>query len=146
MDQSWEHPRWGIEFDWLAIDTLGSVALLSSAGYGAVPPIVIQHADRVDDAIDTVNRLRAIGAATDIIGPQSGGDYSDWHQAAARGLYAYDWNLWHGPYQRLASPTKPISIDELPPSAKSAARLVKISAAFSAASSITIDLLADPPR
>lgn len=143
MDRSWEHPRWGIEFDWLATDTLGNVALLSSAGYGAVPPVVTQHVDDVDAAVDIVNQLPAIGTATDIITPQSGGNYSDWHQAAARGFYAYDWNQSHGPYQRLASPTKPISIDELPSPARSAAQLIKISIPFSTANSINIELLTD---
>jgi hypothetical protein len=145
VDESWQHPRWGIEFDWLATDTLGSVALLSSAGYGVVPPVVIQHVDQVDDAVDIIGQLPATGAATDVITP-TGGDYSDWHQAAARGLYAYDWHQSHGPYQRLASPTKPISIDELPPSVKAAAQLIKISVPFSTADSITIDLLTDPPH
>ena len=116
----------GIEFDQLALDINGSVALLRSAGYGRVPPAVRQHVDLVDDVIDVVDELPVIGAATDIVPSEEDVNYTDWRQAAARGPYVHDWTTRHGPYQRLVSPTKPISPDELPLSTVTVAQLVQI--------------------
>jgi hypothetical protein len=117
-------------------DSLGHVALRSTVGYGAAPPVVVQHVDQVDEAVDLLSQLPKIGAATGRI-DAGGGGYVAMQDAAARGIYAYDWIMWHGPYQRLASPTKPLSVDELPPPIKRAAQLVRISVPLHNAELIT---------
>jgi hypothetical protein len=44
----------GLEFDWLACDADGWVALLSTAGSGVVPASVLQDVDAQDSAIDAI--------------------------------------------------------------------------------------------
>lgn len=140
VDESWEHPRWGINFEWLAVDPTGCVALFDSAGYGAVPPIVFQHVEHVDDAVDMVDGLPMLNKAIKKVRSE-GGDHTYWSNIIIRGLYVYDWELWHGPYQRLTSPVKLVSVDDLPPSIRSAAQLVKVSVPFSSVRSFTTAML-----
>lgn len=98
------HPRWGIEFDWLGVDRRGYVAVFTTAGYGAVPVDVNQHAADVDAALEQASGLHVTGSASDLVPSPADGDYSDWHAYSGKGVYAYDWRLWHGPYQRSLSP------------------------------------------
>jgi hypothetical protein len=139
--QPYEHPRWGTEFDWLAVDSVGCVALLSSAGYGPVPHNVAQQEDLVDAAVDEAEHLPTVGAAIEMVARQPTGDHSDWYQAAARGFYAYDWTVWDGPYERLAVPTRPVHAAELPPSVREAAQLIRFSITFAEAGRLTLNLI-----
>jgi hypothetical protein len=61
METPEAHPRWGIEFDWLAVDDQQQVALFTSAGYGAVPEAVLRNVALVDEAIDAVAQLPTTG-------------------------------------------------------------------------------------
>ena len=54
MEMPRAHPRWGIEFDWLAVDSRGQVALFTSAGYGAVPEAVLRNVPGVDEASQAI--------------------------------------------------------------------------------------------
>lgn len=42
------------------------------------------------------------------------GDTSFWEKFAERGLYAFDWKVWDGPYQRVCLPSEPVLADEHP--------------------------------
>lgn len=114
MQMSRAHPRWGIEFDWLGVDRQGHVAMFTTAGYGPVPVEVDQHLPDVDAALDRIGQLPVTGSAANVVRRSTDGDYSDWHAYSTKGFYAYDWQVWDGPYQRLSSPTVPVSISQLP--------------------------------
>ncbi|MFB9684938.1 hypothetical protein [Amycolatopsis plumensis] len=111
MKDEYAHPRAGIEFDWLAVDSSGALAVLTSAGYGPVPKAVSEHAEAVDAALERINTWPQVGDS--ISQPSETGDYTDWRDLAARGFYAYDWKDSSGPYVRLAVPTTPLTVDNL---------------------------------
>jgi hypothetical protein len=98
MEMPRAHPRWGIEFDWLGVDQHGHVVVFTTAGHGPVPENVNRHLNDVDGAIEHLHHLAVTGEADQIIKPASEGNYADWHTDSARGFYAYDRNIWHGPY------------------------------------------------
>ncbi|GAB3455353.1 hypothetical protein [Actinophytocola sediminis] len=137
MEMPSTHPRWGIEFDWLAVDSQQQVALFTSAGYGAVPETVLRNVSLVDRAVDAIAQLPAVGKATEVCLPGDG-DYSSWLTTAQRGFFTYDWTLWHGPYQRLAIPTVPIILEQLPTPIRQAAELVNFTPRFPNEAAITI--------
>ena len=133
------HPRLGIEFDWLGVDRQGHVAVFTTAGYGPVPVDVNQHHVGVDAALDRVSELPVTGSAGDIVRRAAGGDYSDWDAYSAKGFYAYDWQVWDGPYQRLSSPTVPLSISQLPADLRAVAHFVEFPVSFADAPEITVE-------
>lgn len=137
MEMPGAHPRWGIEFDWLAVDSQQQVALFTSAGYGAVPEAVLRNVPLVDDAMEALEQLPTTGMATKVSVPGNG-DYSDWLRAGAQGFFAYDWTIWSGPYKRLASPTIPILLKHLPAPIRKAAELVNLTLNFSHQAAITV--------
>jgi len=141
MEMSRTHPRWGIEFDWLAVDRHGHVAVLTTAGYGAVPESVNEHLAEVDAALERVGELPTIGSAGNIVRRSADGDYSNWYSYSTKGFYAYDWHVWHGPYQRLSSPTVPISVDRLPSQVQTVARLAVFPVNFADEPQITIEYI-----
>jgi hypothetical protein len=122
------HPRIGIEFDWLATDAGGRIAFFASAGFGAVPLAAAERAAEVDAAIDTIVSWSSMGSFIDET--DGNGVSSEWTDMAARGFYAYDWNHWTGPYTRVASPTKPLDIGELPPEVVGVVGLVRLRGPF----------------
>jgi hypothetical protein len=135
-----DHPRWGIEFDWLALDIDERVAMLASGGFARVPADVVAAADRVDAAMDLVRQLPLIGEATDVGMLDPG--IADWLQAAAQGLYAYDGLGVETAYRRLASPTRWLYLSDLAPAIRSAVELARFTVAFAEAEILTLDQLA----
>jgi hypothetical protein len=133
------HPRWGIEFDWLGVDHHGQVAVFTTAGYGAVPVNVTQRLADVDEAVDQVGQLPVIGSGSNLVRRSADGDYSSWHAYSAKGFYAYDWQVWHGPYQRLSSPTVPVSINQLPEELQAVCRLAVFPMNFADEPEITVE-------
>jgi hypothetical protein len=139
------HPRWGIEFDWLGVDRQGYVAVFTTAGYGPVPVDVNQHLAEVDAALDRVGQLPVIGSAGNVVRRSADGDYSGWHACSAKGFYAYDWQVWNGPYQRLSSPTVPVSVSQLPVELQAVARFAVFLVNFADEPEITVEY-AEPPE
>ena len=52
-------PLWGWERDFLAVDEVGSVALLSSAGYGPMPQSVLENRPIVESRRETAYLMRS---------------------------------------------------------------------------------------
>ncbi|WP_437963184.1 hypothetical protein WMF04_25955 [Sorangium sp. So ce260] len=103
----------GLEFDWLASDADGFVALFSTAGGGYVPDEFLRDTDAHDAAIDVVLASPASTAAR--FAPQlPPGSKNTWRMVAERGLFAFDSDLYGGPYRMVAAPANPIRIVELP--------------------------------
>ena len=50
-----DHPRWGIEFEWIAVDQAGYVGVFSTEGYGPSPADALREVDRFDAAIDAID-------------------------------------------------------------------------------------------
>ena len=101
----------GSEFDWFAVDRDGHVALFATAGYGPIPQAVLES---VDEQRQVETYLSSIPATTQAIHIGGEGDLEDWFAVARRGLYAYDWQHWNGPYGMIASPETPLHISSVP--------------------------------
>jgi hypothetical protein len=82
------HPDIGTEFDWIASDKEGRIALMSTAGYGNCPKNASQCRDQADDIIDWI--LIECGLKNiDLLLARP-----------EKGVIIYDWAHWHGPYKR----------------------------------------------
>lgn len=103
----------GLEFDWLASDADGHVALFSTAGGGWAPKEFLDDTDAHDRAIDAITRM---APRTQVrFAPQlPDGLVNTWQQVAERGLFAFDSDPNGGPYRLVAAPAVPISVAELP--------------------------------
>ena len=53
------------------------------------------------------------------------GRIDDWLETARRGLFAYDWQHWSGPYRRAATPSMPVLVTQLPADLREAASIVE---------------------
>ena len=126
----------GLEYDWLAVDAQGFVALLSTAGGGRVPDAFLQDVDAFDVAIQSVLSLPASTAADcslELAAPL----VNTWKLVAERGLFACDSDPNGGPYRRIARPIAPVRIDDLPTSIAVVARSVLLTnVAFDSATEI----------
>ena len=110
----------GGEFDWFAVDADGHVGHFATAGFGPVPAVVLTRLAELRELDERVLRLPAIGAATGHLS----GIIDDWLEMARRGLFAYDWKHWNGPYRRAATPSRPIALADLPPDVRELVQVV----------------------
>lgn len=113
----------GSEFDWLACDGEGHVGFFSTAGGGYAPDEFLRYIDSFDAAIEAIltvaPRTRAICALQ--LRPEL---VNTWQAMAERGVFAFDSDLFGGPYKLIASPTAPIRVDELPDQAADVVRRI----------------------
>jgi hypothetical protein len=138
------HPRWGLEFDWLAADRDRRVARFSSSGYGPVPASVLERVADIDAAVELTDYLPVIGLAIEVPAELSG-DYGAWMLMSSRGLYAYDWFGHHGPYRRIAVPTVPLRTVDLPARLLDAVELVALPLSFAEAVDISFPYANENP-
>ena len=128
---------WGWEWDFLAVDPVGHVAVLSSAGYGPIPAHVLEVRDAVERAVAIINSMPATRRSVHNHHRRDG-DYSDWYASSARGFYTYDWHHHHGPYELISSPAEPLIIATLPAAVRSAASILTIPHPFAGLATLTL--------
>lgn len=103
----------GLEFDWLASDADGYVALFSTAGGGYAPDEFLRDTDAHDAAIDAI--LASPASTVARFAPElPPGLKNTWRMVAERGLFAFDSDPHGGPYRVVAAPADPIRIVDLP--------------------------------
>ncbi|MDP2306306.1 MAG: hypothetical protein Q8P18_09795 [Pseudomonadota bacterium] len=106
----------GLEFDWLASDADGNVALFSTAGGGYVPGEFLRDTDAHDRAVDSISGMRARTRA--LFAPRlAPGLPNTWLTMAERGVFAFDSDSFGGPYRLVAAPEAPVRASELPEAA-----------------------------
>ncbi len=82
------HPDLGIEFDWLASDQNGNLALMSTAGFGTCPDASSQFRENTIETIDLIlSELNLKDADLLISRPETG-------------LIVYDWSSLKKRYER----------------------------------------------
>lgn len=131
----------GFEFDWLACDRDGHVALFSTAGGGYAPKEFRSDTDAHDAAIAAIlaGPERCVSMLAPALAP---GFVNTWRSVAERGLYAFDSDPNGGPYRLVASPEVPILVRDLLPKIASAVRSVElVSVCFSSTLSIPNEML-----
>ena len=95
----------GSEFDFLAIDDKGQVAVFSHGGWGPIPRAIVDRWEQAIKAVEATERLPVTTTAQEA--PGGPDDYSSWWLTKVeRGLFAYDWRNTYGPYQLTRSPTR----------------------------------------
>jgi hypothetical protein len=112
----------GLEFDWLASDADGHVALFSTAGGGYVPEKVLQDTDAHLAAIEAI--LDAAASTEARLAPELAPALTNtWRLVAERGLFAFDSDLSGGPYHLVSAPKEPVRLAQLPGSVRVLASL-----------------------
>jgi hypothetical protein len=91
------------------VDGEGHVGHFATAGFGPIPAVVLARLDELRELDELVLALPVIGEATGHLP----GRIDDWLEMARRGLFAFDWQHWSGPYRRAATPSVPVRITEL---------------------------------
>ena len=113
----------GLEFDWLASDGDGHVALFSTAGVGYAPDEFLRDTGAHDAAIEAIFASAASTRAR--FAPQlPPGLENTWRLAAERGVFAFDSAPNGGPYRLVAAPETAIRIPGLPNPAAEVVRLL----------------------
>ncbi len=97
--------RGGLDFDWLASDAEGYVAVFASAG-GEIPPAAVLRDP--DAHVRALGELLAAPACTRALFAPSGAGEGRWRAAAERGLFVYRCSPDGGPYRLAAAPESPI--------------------------------------
>jgi len=87
-----------------------------------------------------VEALQALPLTTEAVRetPLGDGDYSDWYALSERGLFAYDWHNYEGPFLRFSRPREPIRVQALSDEARRVAQLVTCSGEFRSSSTLTL--------
>jgi len=103
----------GLEYDWLASDADGHVALFRTAGGGYAPEAFLMDTDAHDKAIDAI--LASTASTTGRFAPELATALKNtWRLAAERGLFAFDSDANGGVYRLVAAPLVPMHVSQVP--------------------------------
>lgn len=113
----------GLEFDWLATDSQGFVGLFSTAGGGYTPPTFLEDTEAYDRAIEMIlaQPVRTNASCERELHPKL---TNTWRMMAERGVFAFDSDLFGGPYRRIATPDVPVRAEQLPAAVAEVARRI----------------------
>ncbi|SMF41360.1 hypothetical protein [Pseudobacteriovorax antillogorgiicola] len=102
----------GFEYDWLACDEIGNIALFSTAGGGFAPAAFLEDTDKYDEMIDRL-KSQSVTSSAAFAPKLSDGLPNIWKELAERGIYSFDSDEDGGPYRLIGVPDKPIKLDKL---------------------------------
>lgn len=103
----------GREYDWLGCDAEEHVAIFSTAGAGYAPASFLSDPEAHEAAIASILSGPACGSP--VVAPELPPWCTNtWRLLAERGLFAFDSDPCGGPYQRVAVPSVPIHVSDLP--------------------------------
>jgi hypothetical protein len=116
----------GAEYDWLAGDQDGHVALFTTAGGGYAPDTFLLDTDAHANAIRAV--LAGPARTSARFAPLLAAQYENtWELVAERGLFAFDADIDGGPYRLVAAPESAINVAHLPEAAVDVIRFLTFS-------------------
>ena len=102
--------NYGSDASWLATDERGRVAWLTTNGSGPIPVVLapfVPSLHRIEDAFG--NFVRSRGRPFEF-----GAGESQWQDAAAVGVFAFDWDAGQAAYVLRARPEQPVYSYGLP--------------------------------
>lgn len=101
-----------IEYDWLAADSHGHLALCSTAGSGQIPKEVLEaEDDHLSLQITVHSAVLSLPVMTEAHAEGKGpGTCSEFLEFARRGLFVFDFEPSSGSYQRIVRPTTPLTM------------------------------------
>jgi hypothetical protein len=91
----------GFEYDWIACDGADYVGFFATAGGGYAPVEFLIDTDAHDRAIQTIIAMQP---RTPSVLFSEEGDLTTWTRMAERGLFAFDADIYGGPYRLVAAP------------------------------------------
>jgi len=106
----WDHPDKNGEFDWLAIDQINNIAIISTAGIGPVPLQSTQDREFLLGVYNQILDLPIIGEAVFI---RDHGLCADWADASDRGFFCYDWDYDRELYEIISVPTNTLKAEDI---------------------------------
>ncbi len=119
----------GLEYDWLAVDAEGFVAMFSSAGAGFAPDEILRDPEAFDSAIDAILNMPARSTA-ECVRELPPDRVNTWKLVAERGVFAFDSDPLGGPYRLIATPHAPVRAVDLPPSVSSVVGRIALPTVF----------------
>ncbi|MFO0553354.1 MAG: hypothetical protein U0271_33530 [Polyangiaceae bacterium] len=129
----------GFEYDWLARDVRGHVALFTTAGGGYAPDGFLTDTEAHAHAIELLLELPVFTDARFFPAVPSK-RVNTWKLVAERGLYAYDSDPNGGPYKMVAAPVQPITVAGLHATIVQAINRVRFSFEFGDTSIVTQEM------
>jgi hypothetical protein len=122
-------PIEGLEYDWIAIDTDGYVALFSTAGAGHAPDEFLRDTEAHDAAIEVLLGLEPTTTVrfAPLIGPNR---KNTWQSVAERGVFAFDSDPAGGPYRLVSAPVSPAHASTFPTVVRDAASAIVLEVRF----------------
>lgn len=128
------------DFEWYALDRKGQIAILTSAGFGAIPLVVFRDKTMY---YEVAAYFRSLPLRCDhkLLAKKSV-DCSFWIEQAWSGLFGYDWNVAAGqyvpgaPYELIAAPEKPLTVLELPTDLQLWISIIRFDAEFGVATEL----------
>jgi hypothetical protein len=113
----------GLEYDWIACDGAGCVGFFTTAGGGYAPAEFLSDTDVHDRAIEAIGAMQLRTSV--LLRASEEGDLTPWTRMAERGLFAFDADVFGGPYRLIAAPAIPLQVHELPDYAAQVARQLR---------------------
>ena len=103
----------GLEYDWIAVDSNGFLAFLTTAGVAFAPQSFLDDIEIYDSVIEEILGLPETTSA--VFFPDLTSDSDNlWKKMAERGIFAYDASYEGMNYSLVARPSDPILISSLP--------------------------------
>jgi hypothetical protein len=118
----------GLQFIWVACDRNNHLAVFNTAGGGFVDERVFNIEPNIYDQL--INEIYTKNKSGQAIKADPTFD-QEWQDIAERGFYCFDWLGIYQPisekrYQKIAAPTKPLSLSDLPLSIQSYSKTIKL--------------------
>lgn len=114
----------GYEYDWLAHDRVGFVAMFSTAGGGVAPDVFLNDTGAHDRAIDAILELPPTTEA-ELATELRSGLPNRWKAMALRGFFSFDADPNGGPYRLESAPAVPLLLSQLPQSVASVVMTIR---------------------
>lgn len=107
----YENDLWGQDYDWMAVDEVGSVGFFVTAGVGPVPQICLDNEELFEGAFEIITQEKKKCDSEQL----SGFDASvyTWGEVARRGIFAFDWDATVSKYVAVCVPLEPIAVGSL---------------------------------
>jgi hypothetical protein len=132
----------GYEFDWLASDADGHVALMCTVGGGYAPREFLKDTDAHAAAIEAI-LASPVSSGVRFAPSIAEGFENTWEMMAERGVFAFEADPYDGPYNLVALPESPIKVEDLPEAVRPLVRGITLEGLrFSELKTIENDVLA----
>ena len=105
----------GVDASWLAVDSIGQVAVFTTGGEGPIPISALPSARDAEEMLQSLEKISECTLLVDVPRPD------DFIAFARQGLFSYDWRDVHRTkreaverYELQAIPLRPAAAEQLP--------------------------------